>query len=31
MGRIALMAQRLEFLADDWLWVIDPASRRLGM
>ena len=31
MGRIALMAQRLEFLADDWLWIIDPASRRLGM
>ena len=31
MGRIALMAQRLEFLADDWLWIIDPARRRLGM
>ena len=31
MGRIALMAQRLEFLVDDWLWIIDPASRRLGM
>lgn len=31
MGRIALMAQRLEFLTDDWLWIIDPASRRLGM
>ena len=31
MGRIALMAQRLEFLFDDWLWLVDPTSRRLGM
>ena len=31
MGRIALLAQRLEFLFDDWLWIIDPAARRLGM
>ncbi len=29
MGRVALLAQRLEFLFDDWLWIIDPASRRL--
>jgi len=31
MGRIALLAERLQFLFDDWLWVIDPAARRLGM
>ena len=31
MGRIALLAIRLEFLLDDWLWVIDPAMKRLGM
>ncbi|MBL1217618.1 MAG: hypothetical protein D8M59_08995 [Planctomycetes bacterium] len=24
MGRIALLAIRLEFLFDDWLWLIDP-------
>jgi len=29
MGRIALLAIRLEFLFDDWLWLIDPAGRRL--
>lgn len=29
MGRIALLAQRLEFLFDDWLWIIDPLSKRL--
>lgn len=31
MGRIALLAQRLEFLFDDWLWFIDPGLRRIGM
>jgi hypothetical protein len=31
MGRIALLAARLEFLFDDWLWLIDPAARRLGL
>lgn len=29
MGRIALLANRFEFLFDDWLWLIDPAQRRL--
>ncbi len=29
MGRIALLAARLEFLFDDWLWLIDPAGNRL--
>lgn len=29
MGRIALLAIRLEFLFDDWLWIIDPTARRL--
>lgn len=28
MGRIALLAARVEFLLDDWLWLIDPAGRR---
>lgn len=28
MGRIALLAARLEFLLDDWLWLIDPVNRR---
>lgn len=28
MGRIALFAIRLEFLFDDWLWLIDPLGRR---
>jgi hypothetical protein len=28
MGRIALLAARIEFLLDDWLWLIDPAGRR---
>jgi hypothetical protein len=28
MGRIALLAIRLEFLLDDWLWLIDPLNRR---
>lgn len=31
MGRIALLAIRLEFLFDDWLWLIDPVGKRLGM
>lgn len=31
MGRIALFAQRLEFLFDDWLWLIDPIGRRSGL
>lgn len=26
MGRIALLAIRLEFLFDDWLWIIDPKT-----
>lgn len=29
MGRIALLAARLEFLFDDWLWLIDPTSNRI--
>ena len=28
MGRIALLAIRIEFLLDDWLWLIDPIHRR---
>jgi hypothetical protein len=28
MGRIALLAIRLEFLFDDWLWLIDPTNKR---
>lgn len=28
MGRIALLAMRLEFLFDDWLWLIDPRGVR---
>ena len=31
MGRIALLAIRLEFLFDDWLWLIDPTRDRLGV
>lgn len=31
MGRIALLAIRFEFLFDEWLWLIDPAGKRLGM
>ena len=30
MGRIALLAIRLEFLFDDWLWLIDPVGRRVA-
>jgi len=28
-SRIALLAIRLEFLFDDWLWLIDPIGRRI--
>ena len=28
MGRITLLAGRLQFLFDDWLWLVDPLSRR---
>ena len=28
MGRIALLAIRIEFLLDDWLWLIDPLHRH---
>ena len=31
MGRIALLAIRIEFLLDDWLWLIDPTGRRAIM
>ncbi len=31
MGRIALLAIRIEFLLDDWLWLIDPALKRHGL
>ncbi|MCZ6836595.1 MAG: hypothetical protein O7G85_12535 [Planctomycetota bacterium] len=30
MGRIALLSIRLEFLFDDWLWLIDPTGKRLA-
>ncbi len=29
MGRVALLAARIEFLFDDWLWLIDPAGKRI--
>jgi hypothetical protein len=29
MGRVALLTGRLEFLFDDWLWLIDPLGQRL--
>ena len=29
MGRIALLAARLEFLFDDWLWIIDVSGSRV--
>jgi len=28
MGRIALLAGRMEFLFDDWLWLIDPLEQH---
>ena len=31
MGRIALLAIRIEFLLDDWLWLIDPTAKRMGL
>ena len=31
MGRIALLSERLQFIFDDWLWLIDPTDKRLGM
>ncbi len=31
MGRVALLAIRLEFLFDDWLWLIDPTGIRPPM
>jgi hypothetical protein len=31
MGRITLLAERMEFLFDDWLWLIDPSGNRLGL
>ena len=31
MGRVALLAIRLEFLFDDWLWLIDPTNIRPPM
>ncbi len=31
MGRIALLSERLQFLFDDWWWLIDPTDKRLGM
>lgn len=30
MGRISLLAARLQFLFDDWLWLIDPLGTRLA-
>lgn len=30
MGRVALLAARVEFLFDDWLWLIDPAGKRIA-
>ncbi len=29
MGRITLLTMRLQFLFDDWLWLIDPSGKRL--
>ena len=31
MGRIALLAIRIEFLLNDWLWLIDPSYSRVLM
>ena len=31
MGRIALLAIRIEFLLNDWLWIIDPSQSRILM
>ncbi len=29
MGRIVLLVARVEFLLNDWLWMIDPAGNRV--
>lgn len=29
MGRIALLSERIQFLLNDWLWLIDPSGTRL--
>lgn len=29
MGRIVLLVARVEFLLNDWLWMIDPAANRV--
>ncbi len=31
MGRITLLASRLEFLFDEWLWLIDPTGKRAAI
>jgi hypothetical protein len=31
MGRIALIAERMSVLFDDWLWLIDPTGKRIGL
>jgi hypothetical protein len=31
MGRISLLAARIQFVLDDWLWLIDPLGNRAGM
>lgn len=28
MGRITLLSQRIGFLVDDWLWIVDPLNMR---
>ncbi len=28
MGRIALLSERIQFLMDSWLWLIDPTNAR---
>jgi hypothetical protein len=31
MGRITLLTDRIVFLLDDWLWLIDPTNSRVVM
>ena len=31
MSRITILSQRLQFLFDDWLWIIDPLGNRGDM